>query len=137
MKDGAIENSRGKAALISAVHSLLQQDPSLSYFPAYEIMMDDLRDYRFYGKDMIHPNETAIDYIWERFLDTYLEDKERPLMKELKSLTQAAKHEPFNPSVPEHRQFLTANHQKALSLSREYPHVDLSRELAHFSGQKF
>jgi len=136
MKDGAIENSKGKAALISAVHSVLQHHPTISYFPAYEIMMDDLRDYRFYAKDMIHPNETAVDYIWEKFLDTYLDDREKPLMKEIRSLTLATRHKPFNPSAPDYHQFLSTYHKKALSISREYPHIDLSKELAYFLGKK-
>src|SRR5690606_41752639 len=85
LKDGFIENTQSKAHLITAIHKLLNQKPSSAnrqshYFPSYELMMDELRDYRFYAEDMIHPNQTAINYIWEKFKMVWISEKTSNVM---------------------------------------------------------
>ena len=84
MRMGMIENQRSKARLIMACEEVIRSEKNTSYFPSYEIIMDDLRDYRFYGKDLIHPSEKAIDYIWEKFKKSHLEDGEKELNEQIK-----------------------------------------------------
>jgi hypothetical protein len=94
LKDGFIENTQSKAHLIAAIHQVLEHQ-NVSYFPSYEIMMDELRDYRFYAEDMIHPNKTAINYIWERFTETWFLDETRSTMKEIDVIQKGTLHRPF------------------------------------------
>ncbi|MDT0553408.1 GSCFA domain-containing protein [Urechidicola vernalis] len=106
LKDGFTENSLSKAHLLSAVHQVVEPRNSLYYFPAYEIMMDDLRDYRFYKSDMIHPNQTAIDYIWEQFKTVWISDSADNLMNEIDTVQKGLAHKPFNENSEQHQQFL-------------------------------
>ena len=105
-KDGAHENQLNKATLLLAVDELIKANDNCSYFPSYEIMMDDLRDYRFYAEDMIHPSSQAVDYIWERFSDTYFNSTTKGFIKEWESIQKALSHRPFNPESKEHQAFL-------------------------------
>ncbi|HMK06581.1 MAG TPA: GSCFA domain-containing protein, partial [Flavobacterium sp.] len=90
LKDGFVENQRSKAHLITAIQQILNpESPFLNYFPSYEIMMDELRDYRFYAEDMIHPSQTAIDYIWERFFENYISEENFSTMEEVCSIQKA------------------------------------------------
>lgn len=91
LKDGLVENSRSKSHLITAVHELVHEY-NFDYFPAYELMMDELRDYRFYGSDMLHPSEQAIDYIWEKFLEVYAFAKAQETMKKVRSIINRLSH---------------------------------------------
>lgn len=104
IKDGFVENSLSKAHLISAIHKTLGKVDG-KYFPSYEIMMDDLRDYRFYNSDMIHPNETAIDYIWEHFKHVWLAENTASIMKEVETIQKGLAHKPFNPNSEEYKKF--------------------------------
>ncbi|GAG96622.1 unnamed protein product, partial [marine sediment metagenome] len=109
LKDGFIENSQSKAHLLAAIHQVIENTTSgarIHYFPSYEIMLDDLRDYRFYKRDMIHPNLTAIDYIWEKFQQAWLDDKTTSIMKEVDTIQKGLAHIPFNPKSEQHQQFL-------------------------------
>lgn len=117
LRDGFVENQRSKAHLIAAVHQVVQEQ-NTSYFPAYEIMMDDLRDYRFYSEDMIHPNEVAINYIWEKFRATWLDADASALYDEVAALRRAEAHRPFNPDSEQHRKFLQSLHAKRESLQQ-------------------
>ena len=105
-KDGAHENQLNKATLLLAINELIKANKNCSYFPSYEIMLDDLRDYRFYAEDMIHPSSQAVDYIWEKFSNTYFDTKTKELIKEWESIQKALNHRPFNPDSEEHKQFL-------------------------------
>lgn len=105
ISNGMVENSQSKALLLTAIHQVLTQKNTY-YFPSYEIMMDDLRDYRFYKSDLIHPNELAIDYIWEHFKKTWIDEKSFPLMNEIAEIQKALQHRPFNENSPNHQQFL-------------------------------
>ena len=105
LKDGFIENMQSKSHLITAIHSIMKTKNS-SYFPSYEIMMDELRDYRFYAEDMIHPNKTAINYIWERFAETRISESSKLTMKEVETIQKGISHRPFNENSEQHQKFL-------------------------------
>ena len=124
LKDGFVENQRSKAHLISAVHSILSsraQSRELAYFPAYEIMMDELRDYRFYGKDMLHPNELAVDYIWDKFRSAWISPNCLSVMEEVDSIQKGLMHRPFNPDSDGHQKFRTSLQAKITYLQEKYP----------------
>ncbi|MEX0313136.1 MAG: GSCFA domain-containing protein [Allomuricauda sp.] len=126
LKDGFVENQRSKAHLISAVHASLSpraQSRGLFYFPSYEIMMDELRDYRFYGKDMVHPNELAVDYIWEKFKSTWISPESHPIMDEVDQLQKDLLHRPFNPNSEAHQKFKTSLEAKIESFQVKYPFI--------------
>ena len=106
LKDGAAQNQLSKATLITAIHELVNQFKNVSYFPSYEIMMDDLRDYRFYNDDMTHPSPIAINYIWDKFKDTYIQPNSDSLMQDIDKINQALQHRPFQSESEEHQKFL-------------------------------
>lgn len=116
LSNGIVENNQSKALLLTAVHQVINQKNSF-YFPSFEIMMDDLRDYRFYKSDMIHPNELAVDYIWEQFKKTWIDEKSHQLMDEVAAIQKALQHKPFNENSPKHQVFLKNLHQKMEQLS--------------------
>lgn len=118
LKDGFFENQVSKAHLISAIHQILQ---SAIYFPSYEIMMDELRDYRFYAQDMIHPNSVAIDYIWERFSETYISEKSHSVMKEVETIQKGLEHRPFNLNSEIHQHFLSKLQDKIKKIQNQFP----------------
>ncbi|MBP6556799.1 MAG: GSCFA domain-containing protein [Flavobacterium sp.] len=124
LKDGFAENQRSKAHLISALHNLLNTEPRVlntNYFPSYEIMMDELRDYRFYAEDMLHPSQAAIDYIWIRFFEHYIDSKWFGTMQEVCTIQKGLAHRPFNPDTESHQQFLDTLNQKIIKLQAEFP----------------
>ncbi len=123
LKDGFVENQVSKAHLISAIHKVLQVPPSGSegaYFPGYEIMMDELRDYRFYAEDMIHPSPVAIDYIWQRFSETTISQESQSIMKEVETIQKGLAHRPFDPNSESHQQFLSKLQAKSTKLVSQY-----------------
>ena len=119
IKDGFVENSLSKAHLISAIHKTLGEVNG-KYFPSFEIMMDDLREYRFYNSDMIHPNETAIDYIWEQFNHVWIKENTFSVMKEVETIQKGLAHKPFNPDSREYKAFLENLNQKIVDLKRNF-----------------
>ena len=122
-KDGFIENQRSKAHLIAAIHKIINYQLSIvNYFPSYEIMMDELRDYRFYAQDMLHPSQTAIDYIWVRFFENYIAESEFGLMNEVCQIQRSLMHKPFNPETENHQKFLSNLTQKLNQLQEKFPH---------------
>jgi hypothetical protein len=126
IKDGFTQNQWSKANLISALHEVLQTPPSGAgghYFPSYEIMMDELRDYRFYAEDMIHPNQTAIDYIWERFTQAWVSPDAEGIMKTVDTIQKGLKHRSFNPDSAQHAAFLAKLNDRTTALLMEYPHI--------------
>lgn len=128
-KDGAEGNQVSKAILLLSVHQLLKKFQSVNYFPAYEIIMDDLRDYRFYSDDMIHLNSVAIDYIWERFCETYLDKEASGIMKNIDQVLSAMGHKPFEPDSDLHQDFLIKILDKIEKLQLQYSFIDFSREI--------
>lgn len=128
-KDGAHMNQLSKAILLLAEQALTEKYPDwVFYFPAYELMMDELRDYRFYADDLLHPSKVAIDYIWERFCDTYTDATTREVMKEVEGVNRALHHRPLNPSAEVHKQFLIQTLLKLQRLQHKYPYICLSEE---------
>ncbi|MFK7048598.1 GSCFA domain-containing protein [Flavobacterium columnare] len=124
IKDGFFENNVSKGNLFSALHKLLSiSGVEETYFPSYEIVMDELRDYRFYEKDMLHPNELAVDYIWERFLENYFDEETRSLMLDIKAIQKDLAHRPFNPNTEKHQKFLEKVHAKKMLLLKKIPHL--------------
>ncbi|MEJ1224094.1 GSCFA domain-containing protein [Sediminicola sp. 1XM1-17] len=123
LKDGFVENQRSKAHLISAIH-LVSGKGFVSYFPSYEIMMDELRDYRFYGLDMVHPNELAITYIWEKFKESWIQEAAYPIMEKVEEIQRGLQHRPFDPNSAQHLTFLRSLEQKMNALKQSYPFMD-------------
>ncbi|MES2619353.1 MAG: GSCFA domain-containing protein [Bacteroidota bacterium] len=117
---GHHENTVSKAHLFSAIHELQQQHPSYFYFPAYELVMDDLRDYRFFSEDMLHPNYQATDYVWEKLVDTMLDKKTTEVMRETDEILLAARHKPRNPNSEAHKKFVRKNLDKIGRIENEF-----------------
>ena len=126
LKDGFSENQHSKAQLISALHKFMDSSKSSSYFPSYEIMMDELRDYRFYSEDMLHPNKVAIDYIWNLFSANWMSDKSRNLNSEIDKIQKALSHSPREENSEDHRKFLTKLQGKIEEIQKKYPEINFS-----------
>ena len=126
--DGLQENSVSKATLRLAVEELVAKYENASYFPSYEIVVDDLRDYRYYGDDLAHPSKMAVDYIWEKFCDAVLAKSAREKLPQVAQIVAAAEHRPFNPESEEHKLFC----QKMLARAEAMPELDFSEEKREF-----
>ncbi len=136
IRDGVVENNRSKARLIEAVHHLVNKFDKLYYFPAYEMVIDILRDYRFYDIDFVHPNYMATEFVLEKFKSACLDDESMQLMEELRKISLARKHKAFQPSTMAHQQFLRSSAEKTRELQKRYPFLDLKEELAYFTSSK-
>ena len=123
LKDGLHENQLSKAALLLAVDQVCKQFGNAHYFPAYEILLDELRDYRFYKEDMVHPTEQAVRYIWERFADFAIDPKEKPAMKAAAELKQMLQHRPLFPESESFKKFEQLKEKKISELKRDFPRV--------------
>jgi hypothetical protein len=134
VRDGVIENNRSKARLIEAVHHLVGKFDRLCYFPAYELVIDVLRDYRFYDIDMVHPNYQATSFVLEKFTRHFIDGTSQQMMEEIKKIVMARKHRPFQPATRAHRRFLEDHWQKTSDLAQRYPFLDLKEELDFFSA---
>jgi hypothetical protein len=132
IRDGVIENNRSKARLIEVVHQLVNKFNKTYYFPAYELVMDVLRDYRFYDKDLVHPNYMATNYVVENFMEYYVHPESRLLSEEIRKLQISRKHRPLHPNTDAHRRFLREQYEKTLELSGKYPFLNFETELEHF-----
>lgn len=128
IRDGLEMNQVSKSILRQAIHEIVSSNPSAEYFPAYEMMMDDLRDYRFYDADMIHPSETAQDYIWEKFRDKYVKPITNELIDKFMLLKKALDHKPFHADSAEHQSFLEKTLDK---LSELKGHLNVTEEISH------
>lgn len=124
-KDGAHENNLSKSILHLAIEKLIENFQFSHYFPAYEIQMDELRDYRFYAADMIHPSETAIDYIWQKFSQTYFEKQTQEMKKELEQLRSDLNHRPFNIQSDEYQLFMQNIEKRKTKLKEKFPELGL------------
>ena len=114
-KDGMIENNVSKARLLDALYQLSLQNNQVEYFPSYELVLDDLRDYRFFKEDLIHPSKQAVDYIWEKFSETYFEQSTQTIIQKINKVISAINHRPFNEESDNHQQFLV----KTIALMNE------------------
>jgi hypothetical protein len=115
IKDGMVENNVSKARLIDALYQLNYKYEEVDYFPSYELIMDDLRDYRFFKSDLIHPSEQAVEYIWEKFVETYFNQTTETINQKIKKIISALNHRPFNEDSLSHQKFL----KKTFSLIEE------------------
>lgn len=120
-KDGAHENNISKSTLHLAVDTLCNQLENVEYYPAYELLMDELRDYRFYADDMCHPSDLAIQYIWQRFTETYFSDITRKIYKELAEFYSQLNHRPIHPDSKEYLLFKQKLENKQIELIDKYP----------------
>ena len=128
IKDGFAENTLSKAHLVAAIHKTTTHHPSpITYFPAFEIMMDELRDYRFYTEDMLHPNQTAIDYIWIQFFENYISESVLGFMNEICSIQKGLQHRPFNPNTESHQKFLNNLKIKMTTLEKKLPFISFEK----------
>ena len=127
LKDGFIENSRSKALLLSAIHKVCDMKLA-NYFPSFEIMMDDLRDYRFYDKDLIHPSETAVNYIWEQFSSAWIDPAIEKDMKEIDRVFTSMEHKPFHEESAVHQKFLAELALKQMAIAKKYPHLTFHKK---------
>ena len=133
IRDGVVENNRSKARLIEAVHHVVNKFERLYYFPAYELVIDVLRDYRFYDTDLVHPNYMATEFVLEKFAESCIDEPSQQLMQEIKKIVIARKHKPFQPDTKSHQQFLMSYYEKTKTLQEKYPFLDLKKELTWFS----
>jgi len=122
LKDGFVQNQQSKAHLISALHDFLQTDAAAvsSYFPAYEIMMDELRDYRFYADDLLHPSALAVEYIWQKFVDSQVSPESYTIMAEVDYIQKALAHRPFQPNSESHQKFLAQLQIRIEKLQKQF-----------------
>ena len=129
-KDGAHGNQLSKATLLLAIDALQKEFPEhTAYFPAYEIMMDELREYRFYADDMLHPSTTAIEYIWERFTGSMLSPDSLSILKEWKDIQKAINHKPFQPESEAYKRFISQTLLKMERLNEKFPYFDMTNEV--------
>lgn len=132
LREGVIENNRSKAVLIQAVHDLVSLSAQHYYFPAYELVIDDLRDYRFYAEDLVHPNYHATQYVWDKLTDACLSEETKHLLTTIKEINLAFQHKPFNPSTQLHLQFLQKYAVKTKQLMEHHPALNFTKELNYF-----
>lgn len=123
LKDGFVANTRSKSRLIEAIHRVREAHTNRHYFPSYEIQMDELRDYRFYDRDLLHPNDLARDYIWEKFQAAWMDDSVHAVQKRVASIQQRLLHRPMYPEQQKHQEFVRKLQQDRLNLVREFPHM--------------
>lgn len=125
IKDGIHENQISKATLLLAIDKLVNNIDTF-YFPSYELLLDDLRDYRFYSKDLIHPSEIAIDYIWKKFSDYFFNTNTKQKITEIEKLTKALEHSPFNPNTKTHQDFLSNLQEKIKLFEKNNPEINFT-----------
>ena len=125
IKDGIIENNRSKANLTAALHQIITTNNKITYYPAYEIVIDCLRDYRFYKRDLVHPNDTAIDFIWEHFCQSWIYDiLTQKTLKRVSEIQRGLQHKPFNAESEAHKKFISSLDRKISDLNKKYPFIE-------------
>ena len=135
-KDGASGNQLSKATLIVAIHQLIDGCAGIGYFPAYEIVMDELRDYRFYAEDMLHIAPAGVAYIWDRFAEKYVDEQSQQISAEIARLLDAVSHRPTDPSAENYQIFLERVLQQIDDLETRHSFLNLSAERAFFLARK-
>ena len=132
LREGLVENNRSKAVLIHSIHEIIAAYQQVEYFPAYEYVIDDLRDYRFYSEDLVHPNYAASNYVWEKLVETYMKDSTRSIMKQIAELQLAANHKPFFIGSAAHQKFILTCIEKSEQLLQLNPGLPLQKQLEFF-----
>jgi hypothetical protein len=128
-KDGAENNQVSKSILLLSIHRMMKKHSTISYFPAYEIFMDELRDYRFYASDMLHPSETGSSYVWERFCDAYLDEPSKKTMAGVSAILKALAHRPGQTDLPNLKKFYSTLLKQIDQLTLSNPNLDFSSEI--------
>lgn len=136
LKDGAVENQQSKATLLLAVAELIKTFANVHYFPAYELMMDDLRDYRFYNDDMLHPSPFAVNYIWQNFKKTWIDKQATVFIGEVEKVYKSLNHKPFRKNTMTYQQFLDHQLFYLNNLQKKYPKVDFTKEIEQIKQGK-
>jgi hypothetical protein len=132
IRDGAVANNRSKGRLLEAVHTLCERFEGVHYFPAYELVIDVLRDYRFYDLDLVHPNYAATSAVWEEFVAACIAPEARPVMEAVRDITTAASHRPRFPDTEAHRRFKASYAEKTRTLMARHLSLNLGEELGYF-----
>jgi len=132
LREGLVENNRSKAVLIQAVHEIVETSKQIAYFPSYEYVIDDLRDYRFYAEDLVHPNYAASNYVWEKWVETYMNEETQGIMKQVAELQLAMQHKPFFAGSSQHKEFLQNCIAKSEQLLSLYPYLPLDEQVQFF-----
>jgi GSCFA family len=135
IRDGVTENNRSKARLIEVVHHLVNKFDRIYYFPAYELVIDVLRDYRFYDIDLVHPNYQATQFVLDKFMQIFVHEESQKLAEEIMKIVIARKHKPFQPETEAHKKFRQSNYEKVQAICERYPFLALQEELEYFSEQ--
>lgn len=133
LRDGLVENTLSKSILIQSVHEIVNTNVNCHYFPAYELVTDDLRDHRFYKEDLAHPNDQAIKYVWEKFEKTFFSNETIALNEKVKDILQAAQHRPIKDDSEKHLQFKKTYLQKCKALEKEFDFLNFESEKILFS----
>lgn len=133
LRDGVVENNLSKAHLIQATHHLIANFSHCHYFPSFELVNDDLRDYRFYETDMAHPNKAAIDYVWEKFSAVYFTNETVNLNSAISDVNKAMQHNPFNSESQAHIQFKHNYLDKCKALAEKHTWLNFQKEIHYFS----
>lgn len=133
LRDGVIENNRSKAQLIEAVHQVISKNKKTHYFPSYEIVIDILRDYRFFDIDFAHPNYLATEIVFQYFVDLCMDIEDKELIEEMYKLKKAYNHRSLHPNTIAHQNFLKAHFEKVMDFAKKFPNVDFSNEIDYFS----
>ena len=134
-KDGAEMNQVSKSILLLSIYELRKKFPEMDYYPSYEILMDELRDYRFYANDMLHLSEAAIDYIWKKFVSTYIDDKSKVIIGEVEKLNKAMNHRPFNINSKPYQEFIQTHLKYIEALGKKYPALNFDVERDFFKSK--
>lgn len=130
-----MENNRSKARLIDATHYIKEIFENIFYFPAYELIVDALRDYRFYKADLVHPTDDATQFVFEHFCETFLDETSKKLSKEIQKIVTAMHHKPFQKESLAYRNFIHTRLDELNKISARFPSLDLNEEKKYFSGQ--
>ncbi len=122
LRDGLLENSKSKAHLLSGIHQVVDSTTAV-YFPSYELMIDDLRDYRFYKDDLLHPTDRAVDYIWEKFSDRFFDSKTKELNRSVEKLRKQQLHRSFHENSEANRRFQLKIRETEKMLIKQHPYL--------------
>ncbi len=134
IRDGVVENNLSKARLIDAVHTLVNRYSHCFYFPAYELIMDDLRDYRFFKDDLVHPTEQAIQYVFDKFIDASVDKESKILLEKIKEINAAKNHRPTDANLESYQLFKSVFLEKCYQLKKENPSIELDNEINFFGS---
>ncbi len=134
LKDGFVENNRSKSSLLLSIEKIITKHAHCFYFPSYELLIDDLRDYRFYAEDMVHPNYLATRYVWDKFSITAIDGKSREIFKEIDQLQAAMLHKVMHPGSEEHLKFIQKYKIISEGLNARFPELNWQKELEYFKS---